>query len=341
MNRSPTRATPLAARTILLFGIAALLCVACASTPQTETRTVFDFMDTVSTATLPASNIALADRLFDLCRDLDARLNAHDPSSEVGKLNAADGERVNISSDVSTLLNIGKEYFEKSGGLFDITIAPISLLWDFSSNSLPQSNALASAIPLVGADRLELGGGWARLPVGFGVDLGALVKGYALDRCADTLRAEGVPSALINLGGSVLALGKRLDGNPWRVGVQLPFGAEGATLGVLSVTDTCVVTAGLYERSFELDGKLYHHILDPRTGMPAATDLYSATIIYKNALIADAYSTWCIMAGAEKALGIVESADDMECVLYTADGSLMFSSGIGSAIPFELTGDGL
>jgi len=300
-------------------------------------HTAMDFMDTVSTVTVPASHASAAEQVFAMCRDLDARWDARVADSEIGSLNAAQGAQVALSEDTLELLRAGQSYAALSGGLLDITIGAASLLWNFTAKEpgLPDPALLNKALAHVGIEGLTVGEGWARLEPGAAVDLGALAKGEALDRSADLLRSLGVETALIKLGGRVYGLGKKPDGSAWRVAIQRPFGGQGGYMGVVSVTDLCVVTAGVYERGFTLDGTYYHHLLDPATGMPRQTDLASVTILYARGLAADAMSTICMLLGSEKALALVEGMEGMECVLICRDGSLRLSSGIGTTIPFE------
>ncbi|HML45423.1 MAG TPA: FAD:protein FMN transferase, partial [Clostridia bacterium] len=317
--------------------ITLLACCGCQARTGMVNRTAMDFMDTVSTITVPASRASAAEQVFAMCRDLDARWSARSADSEIGRLNAGQGAEVPLSADTLELLRRGQAYAEMSGGLLDITIGPASLLWNFTAKepALPDPAELAEAVDRVGIDALTVGEGFARLDPGGAVDLGALAKGEALDRSVDLLRSLGVETALVNLGGSVYALGKKPDGSAWRVAVQRPFGGQGGYVGVVTVTDLCVVTAGVYERGFTLDGTYYHHILDPKTGMPCQTDLLSATIVYGEGVTADAASTICILLGSEKAMEWVEKMDGMECILVCRDGSLRLSPGIGSGIPFE------
>ena len=127
---------------------------------------------------------------------------------------------------------------------------------------------------------------------------------------AQMLRERGVEHALVNLGGNVAVMGGKPDGAPWRVGVRRPLPSSSMPLldsfAVLALRDGSAVTSGIYERAFEQDGKLYHHILDPRTGFPAETDLLSATVVAQSSLDADGYTTALIMMGADRALAFAE-----------------------------------
>ena len=123
------------------------------------------------------------------------------------------------------------------------------------------------------------------------IDLGGVAKGYIADRLADFLRGEGVTSAIIDLGGNLYCLGSRPGGEPFQVGIQYPYEERQTTIGGLPAENLSVVTSGLYERSFTLDGRLYHHILDPDTGWPVENDLLAVSIVSERSVDGDALST--------------------------------------------------
>ena len=154
------------------------------------------------------------------------------------------------------------------------------------------------------------------------IDLGGIAKGYIADRIKEYLESEGVEHALINLGGNMLALGGRYDGSPFRIGLQEPFADTGSVLDVLDVTDQSVVSSGNYERYFEKDGVIYHHILDPDTGYPIQNNLDQVTIISDASVDGDALSTTCYALGLEKGMELIQSLDDVEAVFVTHDGEI-------------------
>ena len=144
------------------------------------------------------------------------------------------------------------------------------------------------------------------------IDLGALAKGYAADKLKEYLVENGVDNALINLGGNVMAVGTRLDGNPWRVGIQDPHQERGVILRTIEVADKSVVSSGTYERNFEQDGILYHHLLDPSTGYPKDVEAAQVTIISDSSLLGDALSTSCLLIGEEAEEELASQFEDVE-----------------------------
>ena len=148
------------------------------------------------------------------------------------------------------------------------------------------------------------------------------------------LKENGVTRAIINLGGNVLVIGSKGENLPWTVGIQRPFSDRNEIIGSVQVSDHSVVTSGIYERFFEKDGIVYHHILDPDTGYPVANGLESVTIISRSSVMADALSTSAFLLGKDRAIELIESISDTEAIFVDNDGKISVTSGIGKEIPF-------
>ena len=155
------------------------------------------------------------------------------------------------------------------------------------------------------------------------MDLGAIAKGYALDRAADKIRSFGIESALINAGGDIVAFGTREPGKPWRIGIQDPRNPSGI-IAVAEINDRAVVTSGDYERFFMEGDKRYHHILDPQTGYPAQ-GVQSVTIVAPDGVTADALSTAVFVLGKRKGLDLVEAMPDVACLIVDSEGMVVMS----------------
>ena len=186
-----------------------------------------------------------------------------------------------------------------------------------------------AARALTGAGKLKLdeAAGTARLEKGSGVELGAVAKGYAGELVAARLKALGVRSALLDLGGNIETVGTREDGTPWRVGLRNPFG--GALLGTVAVTDAAVVTSAIDQRFFTDEvGRRYWHILDPATGAPAMSGLASATVVAASGGRADALSTALFVMGADRAAAFWRERQDFEMVLVGMDGHVWITEGL-------------
>ncbi len=210
-----------------------------------------------------------------------------------------------VSQHLYNMIAEGVKYGDLTDGRFDIAIAPLSELWDFRSGSgnIPDKSSVDEALTHISYKNIVL---WEDNYVGFTdddcmIDLGGLAKGYIGDCFRTMLTDRGVTSGVIALGGNIITIGDKA-GKPYTVGIQKPFGTGNETALTVKVKDRCVITSGTYERYFEKDGRLYHHILDPSTGYPCDTDLSSATVICDSSTEGDILSTVLLSEGMEKAI---------------------------------------
>lgn len=244
-----------------------------------------------------------------------------------GTLPKEDGWYV-LSEECAELIRLGLYYSEQSDGAFDITIEPVSSLWDFTAEEpeVPDAEQINAASRLVDYRKVELNGNRIRFAEeGMGIELGAIAKGYIADRMKEFLIEEGVESAIIDLGGNILCVGEKPDGDAFRVGIQKPFAKRSETIATAEIRNRSVVSSGIYERCFEKDGVFYHHILDPKSGYPYENDLTSVTIFSEKSVDGDALSTTCFALGLEKGMELVDSLEDVQAVFITEDGELHFS----------------
>ena len=277
--------------------------------------------DTVVTITAYAPQETV-DGTLRVCADYEAVLSKTVDGSDVWNLNHADGKPVEVHPETAELLRLAIEIGEASDGAFDVTIAPVSALWDFSADEpvLPDPEALRSAAARVDYRSIVIDGNTVTLKNNAEIDLGGIAKGYIADRVAEYLREQGVTSACINMGGNVLTIGTKPDGSPWTIGVRDPNGTPEQSAEVLKLGSAAVVTSGNYERFFVLDGVRYHHILDPKTGMPASNGPASVTIIGTRSDLCDALSTACFVLGEERSKPILDRYGVQAIFLY-GDGS--------------------
>lgn len=257
----------------------------------------------------------LLDGAFDLMTEYENMLSKTVEGSDVYKINHADGAPVQVSDDTMNVLTIGMQMGDYSGGLFDITIGAITDMWDFTGDNpkVPDDADIKAALPAVDYKKLKINGNEVTLgSTGAQLDLGGVAKGYIADKVTEYLESEGVTSALINLGGNVVTIGSKPDGAPFVIGIERPYSDRTEIVGTISVTDTTVVTSGIYERKFEEDGVLYHHVLDPRTGYPSDSELESVTIraAKGNSGFCDGLSTVCLMLGEKDAKELIAMLQD-------------------------------
>ncbi|MZL53779.1 FAD:protein FMN transferase [Blautia massiliensis (ex Durand et al. 2017)] len=239
-----------------------------------------------------------------------------------------------ISEDLAALLSEGLDITRESDGAFDIAIAPLTSLWDFTAEDpkVPDDAAIQKALPLCSSDGVTIDGQDITLPSDdIQFDVGAIAKGYIADRMKDLLVKKGVKSAIINLGGNVLCIGSKPDGTPFKVGIQKPFADRNETEAVMDITGKSVVSSGIYERCFKQNGKLYHHILNPKTGYPYDNSLISVTIISDQSVDGDALSTTCFALGLEDGLKFAEKKG-VQAVLITEDYELHYTDGFQDEI---------
>ena len=308
---------------------------ACASS-ETGKITKSDFvLNTVATITLyDVSDEKLIDECFELCRRYESLFSRTDENSEIYKLNHR--EISSVSAETAQLISEGLYYSNLSDGAFDITIEPLSSLWNFSSDSLsvPSAADIEAACKKIDYSAVTVSGSTVTFSNKYtAIDLGAIAKGWIADRVKELLLSRGVKRAIINLGGNVLCIGGKTATEGFKIGVQYPF-KEGSIASV-TVSDLSVVTSGIYERDFEQDGKLYHHILNPKTGYPYDNGLLSVTIIGKDSGICDALSTTCFALGRDAGTALIEGMNGYYAIFITSDYRLWYTSGAESALNIE------
>ena len=239
-----------------------------------------------------------------------------------------------ISEYLAALLSQGLSITRESDGAFDIAIAPLTSLWDFTAEDpkVPDDADIQKVLPLCSSDGVTIDGQDITLPSDdIQFDVGAIAKGYIADRLKDFLVKKGVNSAIINLGGNVLCIGSKPDGTPFKVGIQKPFADRNETEAVMDITGKSVVSSGIYERCFKQNGKLYHHILNPKTGYPYDNSLISVTIISDQSVDGDALSTTCFALGLEGGLKFAEKKG-VQAVFITEDYELHYTDGFRDEI---------
>ena len=243
----------------MLAGISALVCTGCGLSSRTSApiqRTDFLMSTFVDIKIYDSDDTTILDDAIALCKDYESRFSRTIETSEIYQLNhRPSGQQTFLLSDeTAELLRTALAFCERSNGAFDITIEPVSSLWDFTSGNaiLPDSDAISEKIARVGYENLQLDGNTLTfLSPDTTLDLGAIAKGYIADQVRDFLLESGVESAVINLGGNVLCVGEKPDGNPFKIGLQKPFAEHSETFATVSVSDLSVVTSGVYERHFE------------------------------------------------------------------------------------------
>lgn len=289
-----------------------------------------DFLlDTVVSVTVYSEEDAkLIPDCLALCAEYEKLFSRTDPESELYALNQRGSARV--SPELLELISTALYYCELSGGRFDITMGKLSDAYGFSSDSpaLPPAGDIAEMLSHTGYEKILIDGSTVTLTdPGAVIDLGAIAKGYIADRLGELLREKGVESAIIDLGGNILCLGSKPDGSDYNVGIQYPYRDSNLIVTSAGLSDMSVVTSGVYQRYFEHEGKTYHHILDPETGLSIDNGLLSVSIISEKSVDCDALSTTVFSMGLEEGLELVNSLPGVWALFITEDMELVYSEG--------------
>ena len=295
-------------------------------------------MDTVLTQTLwgPAAK-RTSQQAYDALAAMEQRLSLFEETSEIAAVNAAAGSRaVAVSAQTFDLLDTALALSAQSRGSFQVSVAPLSRLWDImaADPQIPAQAEVDAALPLVDDSSVQLDAqaGTVYLPrAGQALDLGGVAKGYACDVLRQLYLEEGVEHALTSIGGNICAVGGNTDGSPFRIGFRDPKGSAGSYIASFLIGDGVVAVSGAYERYFEQDGVIYHHIIDPHTGYPAQSDIVSVGVVWPAdagehpGASADHWSTALFCWGRDNALEWMRTAPagvlllDEEGTLYVSE----------------------
>jgi FAD:protein FMN transferase len=310
-----------------------------------EGRTEY-VMGTSCSIRLFGASASAYDRCFARLRQLDSRLSANDPKSELSRLNARAGQGpIAASADIRACLKKGLEYAALTEGAFDPTIGPVVKAWGIGTDAarVPSTNEIRAKLALVGwrGVRLDDAAGTVELAKpGMALDLGAIAKGYAADELAKLLKSMGVRRGIIDLGGNIFAYGAKEDGADWVVGIQDPDykAPRGRIIGTIAVgPNATVVSSGDYERYFidKKTGKYYHHILDARTGYPAATGLSATVVVSGSSIDADCLSTSLFILGYREGAALIAKSAGARAAFVGKDGKVRLTQGLAGALELD------
>lgn len=245
-------------------------------------------------------------------RRIETRYSRYRPDSLISQINACAGSGTFIACDAEAnwLLGFADLLFQQSGGLFDITSGVLRQAWNFREPAVPNDAQLQPLLQRIGWQQVERSEAGVRLPVaGMEIDFGGFAKEFAADRAARVLQQQGIRHGYVNLGGDICAIGPQPDGTPWLIGISNPR-EPGAIIATIPVYQGALATSGDYERFFELDGKRYCHVMNPRTGQPV-TFWRSVTVL----------APLCIAAGACTTLAMLKEAEGLQ---YLHDSGFSF-----------------
>lgn len=221
---------------------------------------------------------------------------------------------ISVAPETAAMLSYARKICEESGGALEPAIKPVTDLWDFKEEKkVPDEEELKEALSRVKSlawDVDTTADVFTAYDTDVEIDIGAFAKGFIADRIKDCLLEKGVSSAIINLGGNILCVGNRPDGEPFKIAIKDPNKSESGYSRIVDCDDASVVTAGIYERCFEAGGVLYHHIIDPKTGYPVQNNLESVTVTGAESVICDALCTAIFVMGEEEGKSFLEGYNE-------------------------------
>ncbi len=290
----------------------------------------------------------IVEEAFDKMEELERQFDRGTEGSDVWKINQKAGEEaVQVKPETFYLIEKGLEFGEKTGGAFDITIAPLVDLWGFydgdressgeqeeSGDALPSPGEIEEVLQLVDYSRVELDEENKKVYLPkpeMKIDLGGIAKGYIVDEAANLLEDYGIEHAMVRGGGDIRLVGDK-KGEPWVVGIRDP--EAGGHLALLYLSDAGIDTSGDYERYIEVEGERYHHILDPETGYPAE-ELVSVTAVAPDTLRADVISTVIFVTGPEKGEELLEDFPEVEGFWYDDGGNIEYTPGLEDKLELQ------
>ena len=271
-----------------------------------------------------------------IINSMDTLLDPENERSKTYEINHAMGGSVVVNEQIAKMLRTAQTVYERSDGALDLTTYPLSKLWGFIDQNyrVPSDAEIERLLPCVDMSKVQLSStddsanSLVTMPADMSLSFGAVAKGCASDYAIQAMRAAGVTSGVVSLGGNVQTLGKKPDGSDWNIAIQDP-NDTGSYLGYLTVGETAVITSGSYQRYFVgPDGMKYHHIIDPSTGRPADNDLVSVTIVCPDGTLADALSTAMFVLGENAALKYWRENGGFEMIMINKDNEIMCTTGL-------------
>lgn len=283
-------------------------------------------MGTVWHATLVAGQEGLPDAddmrsgIQDVLDEVNRSMSTYRPDSEISRFNRApSGTWFDVSQEFYTVLQTALAVGRHSGGAYDVSVGPLVDLWGFGPGEIrespPDAKAIEQSLARVGQHRLRLHPERSSVQKlqEIELDFSSLAKGFAVDRVADWLLAQGVDRFLVEVGGELRLSGMSGRGDRWRIAIEQPYGRARSAAVALGLTDIALATSGDYRNFFEHNGKRYSHSIDPRTGWPVSHELVSVTVLHDSAMRADAWATALLVLGVDAGMAV---ASDRGLAVY-------------------------
>jgi thiamine biosynthesis lipoprotein len=262
--------------------------------------------------------LGVARTIDDTLASVNRAMSNYLPDSEISIFNrAGTGTRVSVSREVFDVVSEARRVSELTGGAFDITVAPLVRLWGFGPGAYdrdepPTEDEIARARAAVGFRHLVLADDpvtLTKLVPELECDLSAIAKGYGVDRVAEALEKSGYRDYMVEVGGEVRTLGKNSVGNAWRIAIEKPLPGARAIQRIVSLSGLSMATSGDYRNFYELEGKIYSHLIDPRTARPVSHRVASVSVLSDTAMEADALASGLLVLGPEEGFDLAVAQD--------------------------------
>jgi len=321
---------------ILLLILGVLLSTGCGK--QKEVLFSGKTMGTTYHITLVAAHLnqkdlkSKIDMRFD---DINRSMSTYRKDSEISRFNNLQntGEKFYVSGDFWQVMTVAQKIYQLTGGAWDGTVKPLVNLWGFGSTknkyTIPEKTAIQAHLANIGFNHIEIAADRCliKYKAAISLDLASIAKGYAVDQVAALIRENGINDFLVEIGGEVYAAGLRKDGKPWKIGINQPIknAPVDQVYKVVNLHDKAFATSGDYRIFFEIDGRRFSHIIDPRTGYPVTSGVVSASIVADNCTFADGLATALVVLGPEKSLELINRLAGVECLIIAQkqDGTLI------------------
>ncbi len=315
--------------------LAMMIVLLASCTESKSLRTVY-VMDTVASFSLYPENEAVADEISETLNEISDELSPG--SGALFELNKEQGGK--MREHTRALYAISTKFYKETSGAFSPYLGSLIELWGIGEkNYLPDKEEIAHALSASKADNVSVLNDSLVLENGAKLNFGAIAKGYATDIIKEILERENIEGAVVSLGGNVYVHGRKHGGETFQVAIRDPEGSENDWVLALPLSGKFVISSGDYERYFEKNGKRYHHILNPETGLPADSRLSAVCVISENGAQADAYSTAFYVMGKEDALSFWRERGGFELVLIGKDKTVTLTEGLWeSFLPNEEKG---
>lgn len=321
---------------ILMVAIMLFLLVGCKSTSESLKKTNYQLGTIITYDLYDKKDSKIIDEAISRVNEIENNMSINISNSALNTINGkAYNESVYMDDEIKKIILESLNISKQTGGLFDVTVGSLVKLWDFNSDSpkIPSDVEINEALKSVGYEDIYIDGNNIRYKnENTIIDLGGIAKGYAADEVVKIFKKNNVKSAIINMGGNIYAIGKNINGELWKVGIREPIINSNDYCLKLEIEDTSVVTSGYYERYFELDNKIYHHILNPFTGCPEENEVASVSVISKNSMLADALSTSLYLLGVDKGLELIEKIEGAEAVFITKNKEVYLTKGLENKV---------